>query len=102
MTVHRSRRSSGQPLRETRYLRRSELGTGWLSAIFASALWGLWHLPGQSIAPGHLASTVVGLLVAQIAVGVPLSMWWRKSGNLTVPDTAHALLEVARAVIGGG
>jgi len=22
-------------------------GTGWLSAVFVSALWGLWHLPGQ-------------------------------------------------------
>jgi len=84
------------------YLHRGERGTGWLSAIYVSALWGLWHLPGQSLAFGHLLSTVVGLLVAQIAIGVPLSLWWRKSGNLTVPDTAHALLEVARAIIGGG
>jgi hypothetical protein len=42
----------------------------------------------------------VGLLAAQILVGVPLSIWWRRSGNLLVPDTAHALLEAARSVVG--
>jgi membrane protease YdiL (CAAX protease family) len=56
------------------YLHRAEKGTGWLSAIFVSALWGLWHLPGQVIPAGHLLSTIVVLLVAQIAIGVPLSL----------------------------
>jgi len=78
------------------YLHRGEEGIGWLSAIFVSALWGLWHLPGQAIRPGQLVSTIVGLLVAQLAVGVPLSLWWRRSGNLTVTNTTHAVLDAVR------
>lgn len=81
------------------YLHRGENGTGWLSAVFVSALWGLWHLPGQnavSLSGTHLVSTILALLVAQIVVGVPLSLWWRASGNLAVTDTAHALLDSVR------
>ncbi len=84
------------------YLHRGEKGTGWLSAVFVSALWGLWHLPGQTVVAGNLLPTVVGLVIAQIVVGVPLSLWWRKSGNLTVNNTAHAFLEAARSVLSGG
>lgn len=77
---------------------------GWLSAIFISALWGLWHLPAQSAAAlsgPQLLSTLVGLLVAQIAGGVPLSYWWRKSGNLTVTGTTPALVDMIRNVVAG-
>lgn len=81
------------------YLHRGEKGIGLLSAIFVSALWGLWHLSGGAIQAGHLLSTVVGLLVAQIAVGVPLSLWWRKSGNLFVNNTTHALLDTVRNIL---
>jgi hypothetical protein len=85
------------------YLHRGEEGTGWLSAIFVSALWGLWHLPHQALSSGNLLSTVVGLLISQILVGVPLSLWWRKSGNLVVNNTAHALLEAVRnGLVGAG
>jgi membrane protease YdiL (CAAX protease family) len=83
------------------YLHRGEQGTGWLSAIVVSALWGLWHLPSQAIPAGQLLSTIVELLVAQILVGVPLSLWWRKSGNLVVNDTAHALLDAVRNGLAG-
>ncbi len=83
------------------YLHAGEQGTGWLSAIVISALWGLWHLPGQAIAAGQLPSTVVELLAAQILVGVPLSLWWRKSGNLVINDTAHALLDAIRNGLAG-
>jgi hypothetical protein len=83
------------------YLHRGEEGTGWVSAVFVSALWGLWHLPGQvesGLDSSHLVSVVVSLLAAQIVIGVPLSLWWRKSCNLIVPDTAHAFLEAIRTV----
>ena len=83
------------------YLHRGEEGIGWLSAIFVSALWGLWHLSTQAPASGNLLLTVVGLLAAQILVGVPLSLWWRKSGNLVVNNTAHALLEGVRNGLAG-
>jgi membrane protease YdiL (CAAX protease family) len=81
------------------YLHHGEKGTGWLSAIYVSALWGLWHLQGPALTQGHLLSTIVNLLVAQILLGVPLSLLWRKSGNLAFPDTAHALLEAVRNVL---
>jgi membrane protease YdiL (CAAX protease family) len=83
------------------YVHRGEEGTGWISAVFVSALWGLWHLPGRVTAGldgSHLLSVVASLLAAQIVIGVPLSLWWRKSGNLIVPDTAHAYLEAIRTV----
>lgn len=83
------------------YLHTGEQGTGWLSAVVVSALWGLWHLPGQVIPAGQLLPTVVELLAAQILVGVPLSLWWRKSGNLVVNDTAHALLDAVRNGLAG-
>ena len=79
------------------YLHCGEVGTGWFSAIFVSALWGLWHMPHQGI----LASTVVGLLVPQILIGVPLSLFWRKSGNLAVNSTSHALLDAFRNGLAG-
>lgn len=83
------------------YLHRGEEGTGWLSAIFVSALWGLWHLSTQAPTTGNLFLTVIELLAAQILVGVPLSLWWRKSGNLVVNNTAHALLEGVRNGLAG-
>jgi Type II CAAX prenyl endopeptidase Rce1-like len=81
------------------YLHRGEKGTGWLSAVYVSALWGLWHLPGAALTQPNLLSTVVSLLVAQIILGVPLSLLWRKSGNLAVPDTTHAVLEAVRSIL---
>jgi Type II CAAX prenyl endopeptidase Rce1-like len=85
------------------YVHRGERGAGWLSAVCVSALWDIWHLPGQIAATGaaHLVSTIAGLVAAQVPVGVPLSLWWRKSGNLLVTDSAHAL-ESARTVLGAG
>ncbi len=81
------------------YLHRGEKGTGWLSAFYIAALWGLWHLPGEALTQPHLLSTVVSLLVSQIIIGLPLSLLWRKSGNLTFPDTTHALLEAVRSIL---
>jgi len=81
------------------YLHRGEKGTGWLSAIYLSALWGLWHLPGAALSQPNLLATLVSLIVAQIILGVPLSLLWRKSGNLAVPDTTHAVLEAVRSIL---
>ncbi len=77
------------------YLHQGEEGTGWLSAIYLSALWGLWHVPISSSQP----LVILVLLIFQIAVGVPLSIWWRRSGNLTVPGTTHALIDTIRNVL---
>lgn len=83
------------------YLHRGEEGIGWLSAIFLSALWGIWHLPGQALSEGNLLSSIVGTVLPSILVGVPLSLWWRKSGNLAVNNTAHALLDAVRNGLAG-
>jgi membrane protease YdiL (CAAX protease family) len=66
------------------------------SAIYVSALWGVWHAPmfGWDI--------IVTLLWVQIAVGVFLSTFWRKSGNLGVPAGTHALIDTVRNVLSGG
>jgi hypothetical protein len=95
------------------YLHRGEAGTGWLSAIFLSALWGLWHLPivwsVQQLLPvslrgplmDHLLPLIALVLIGQIAVGVPLSLWWRQSGNLVVTSTTHALIDAVRNALTG-
>jgi len=72
------------------YLQGGEDGTGWLSAVFVSGPWGLWHLRGSALRGPRLLSRVVQLLFAQIVVGVPLSLWWRRSGSLAVNNTTHA------------
>lgn len=84
------------------YLHALETGRGWASAAYVSALWGLWHLPITVIAgPRSLPVIVIGLLVAQIALGIPLSIGWRRSGNLVVPGAAHALNDTIRNVLIG-
>jgi len=59
------------------------------SAFFVSALWGLWHLP-----VAH-ANAVV-LIVVHSLVGIPLSIFWRKSGNLAVTSFTHAFIDAVR------
>ncbi len=67
---------------------------GIVSAILVSVLWGLWHHP---IAP---QASVVQLLVTQVAMGPFLSLFWRRSGNLMVPEFAHALSDSVRNALG--
>jgi len=66
---------------------------GWTSALFVSALWGIWHLP---IAPTAGGAAVVGMLVVHTLIGVPLSLYWRRSGNLVGPALAHAAIDAVR------
>lgn len=67
---------------------------GILTAIFVSALWGAWHAP--LVGWDH----IVGLVVYQGAVGTFLSIWWRKSGNLEVSGTTHAVIDAIRNASG--
>jgi membrane protease YdiL (CAAX protease family) len=68
---------------------------GVMSAMFVSALWGLWHLPATPLR-ASLPVTVAGLVVTQVLIGVPLSIYWRRSGNLAVPGTVHAFINGVR------
>lgn len=67
------------------------------SAVYVSALWGLWHYPTEG--PGNPLATAGLLLLVHIPVGVVLSLGWRKSGNLLVPGIAHALIDAVRNAI---
>ncbi len=67
---------------------------GWQSALFVSALWGLWHLPVSSGMP--LPVLVLVLVAWHSLVGLPLSRAWRRTGNLAAPAFAHAAIDAVR------
>jgi len=67
---------------------------GWASAVFVSALWGLWHLPVSSGFP--LPARVAELLVVHVVMGVWLSFAWRRTRNLASPALAHAVNDAVR------
>lgn len=64
------------------------------TAIFVSMLWGAWHGPVIGW------DQIVGLVLYQGAVGTFLSIWWRRSGNLGVSGTTHALIDSIRNGMG--
>ena len=67
------------------------------SAIFISALWGLWHVP---VVPmngiGNSLIATAFLMAVHTVIGVPLSIFWRKSGNLFVTCFTHSLIDAVR------
>lgn len=69
---------------------------GWLSAIALSAIWGLWHLPIVKTGGAGWAGRAISLVVVHTLIGVPLSLWWRRSDNLFVPAFTHALIDAVR------
>jgi membrane protease YdiL (CAAX protease family) len=77
------------------HLHHKNESRGFLSALFVSALWGLWHLP-IAIGRAPLAFVVPELLVFHCLIGVPLSLYWRRSGNLFVTVFPHALIDAIR------
>ena len=81
------------------HVHHSGEGRGWQTAMFVSVLWGLWHLP---VADGmSFPLLVLSLVVWHCAIGVPLSLAWRRSGNLSGPAFAHAAIDAVRnGVIG--
>ena len=75
-------------------------GFPWLSAIFISALWGVWHLPTLSIpSESGFAAAIPGLVIVHTLVGVPLSFCWRASDTLVSPAAAHALIDAYRNAV---
>ncbi len=69
----------------------------WLSAMFVSALWGIWHLPISAISGASaFAVAIPALIIVHTLVGVPLSFCWRASGTLVLPAAAHALIDSYR------
>lgn len=69
----------------------------WLSAVYVSTLWGIWHLPVSHALPFPLQ--LAELVVVHIALGVPLSIAWRRTGNLAGPAIAHAVNDAVRNAV---
>lgn len=59
-----------------------------------SALWGLWHLPLGYLAIGWAA--VPYLVVAHVAIGMPLAALTRRTGRLTDAAAVHAAIDAIR------
>jgi len=72
----------------------------WWTAFFVSTLWGWWHLPTVDFKGiVQLLTLIVVLPCIHIAVGVFLSLSWRRSGNLAVPATVHAFIDAVRNML---
>ncbi|WP_040823133.1 CPBP family intramembrane glutamic endopeptidase [Nocardia jiangxiensis] len=80
------------------YLHRPGEPVDGCSAVGLSILWALWHLPVMSTHTG-IVRTIILALPLQVLIGVPLSLWWRRSGNLAVPGLAHAFNDAVRQTL---
>src|ERR1044072_3960598 len=76
------------------------IGSRWLSAIFVSALWGLWHLPTLSLPSAPVfAGGIPALIIVHTLVGVPLSVCGRASGTLILPAASHSFIDAYRNTV---
>jgi membrane protease YdiL (CAAX protease family) len=79
------------------YLHGSTVGRDRASALYGSALWGLWHLPVMSVDLG--LATIPYLVGIHTALGYVLVSSWRRTGNLAAPGIAHAVADALRNAI---
>jgi len=79
------------------YLHGSATGPDRASALYGSALWGLWHLPVSSLGLGLLM--IPYLVAVHTALGYFLSTSWRRTGNLAAPGIAHAVSDALRNAV---
>lgn len=76
---------------------------GLFSTLAVALMWGAWHIPldphpGLFYGPWGLDG-VAGNLLYQGIIGVPYSLWWRRSGNLVVTGVTHAATDAFRNAI---
>jgi membrane protease YdiL (CAAX protease family) len=79
------------------YLHGATPGPDRASALYGSALWGIWHLPVMSIALGIW--TIPYLVAVHTALGYVLVTSWRRTGNLGAPGIAHAVSDALRNAV---
>ncbi len=79
------------------YLHGSTPGPDRASALYGSALWGIWHLPVAFVGLGVL--TIPYLVVVHTAIGYFLATSWRRTGNLAAPGIAHAAIDALRNAV---
>jgi membrane protease YdiL (CAAX protease family) len=79
------------------YLHGSTPGPHRASALYGSALWGLWHLPVAFLTLGVL--TIPYLVVVHTIIGYFMVTAWRMTGNLAAPGVAHAVIDALRNAV---
>jgi membrane protease YdiL (CAAX protease family) len=79
------------------YLNGSTPGPDHASALYGSALWGLWHLPVAFLALGVL--TIPYLVVVHTTIGYFMVTAWRRTGNLAAPGVSHAVIDALRNAV---
>ncbi|MDQ5840745.1 MAG: CPBP family intramembrane metalloprotease [Chloroflexota bacterium] len=79
------------------YLHGSTPGPDRASALYGSALWGIWHLPVAFLSLGVL--TIPYLIVVHTILGYFFVTSWRRTGNLAVPGVAHAVIDALRNAV---
>jgi len=79
------------------YLHGSSPGPDRASALYGSALWGIWHLPVAFITLGIL--TIPYLVAVHTALGYFFVTSWRRTGNLAAPGLAHAAIDALRNAV---
>ena len=79
------------------YLHGSTPGPDRATALYGSALWGIWHLPVAFVTFGAL--TIPYLVVVHTAIGYALVASWRRTGNLAAPGIAHAVIDALRNAV---
>jgi membrane protease YdiL (CAAX protease family) len=79
------------------YLHGSKPEPDRASALYGSALWGLWHLPVAFLALGAL--TIPYLVIVHTTMGYFLVTAWRRTGNLAVPGVSHAVIDALRNAV---
>jgi membrane protease YdiL (CAAX protease family) len=62
-------------------------------------LWSWWHLP-ITVDQGVIKSLLT-LPIMMVPMGIFLSIYWRRSGNLAVPGFAHAFADAVRNILVG-
>lgn len=76
---------------------------GLAMAAFSSVLWGLWHVPIAPVTkPIEFASVSIVYPVLHALIGIPLALWYRRSGNLLVPTLTHAFIDALRNALQSG
>ena len=79
------------------YLHGSTPGPDRASALYGSALWGLWHIPVAFVDLGILM--IPYLVAVHTALGYFLVTSWRRTGNLAAPGIAHAVSDALRNAV---
>jgi len=79
------------------YLHGSSTGPDRATALYGSALWGVWHLPVAFVSLGIL--TIPYLVAIHSTLGYVLVRSWRRTGNLAAPGIAHAVADALRNAV---